>query len=261
VAYAVAGPTQDGSGDRQSHVRLQSVAELVAERLRERIVSGQVRPGDVLPKQEDLLSEFGVSKPSLREALRILETEGLVWVRRGKHGGTVVQQPHVDSTAHGIELALRARGVSPSEVAQALRHLEPVCAGLCAARPDRAEAVVPRLQAAHEAVVAVVDNVPEYSARARAFHAELVACCGDDTIALVLGALERICSADTAAWAEQVSAGSATAARKAPIADADYRRAGVEAHATIIERIAAGDVRGAEEAAREHASSRVASDS
>lgn len=235
------------------------MAELVADRLRERIVTGQVTPGTVLPKQEDLLVEFGVSKPSLREALRILETEGLVVVRRGKNGGTVVQQPHVDSTAHGIELALRSRGVSPDEVATALRFLEPVCAGLCAARPDRETAVLPQLRAAHEAVVEGIDDLQLYTARARAFHAELVACCGNDTIALVLGALERICSGDSAVWAEQVTAGGG--AREAPIADAAYRRSGVDAHAAIIELIAAGDVRGAEEAAREHAASRSTSTS
>ncbi|HMG45479.1 MAG TPA: GntR family transcriptional regulator [Acidimicrobiales bacterium] len=242
-------------------MRRHSVAELVADQIRERIVSGQVQPGEVLPKQESLLVEFGVSQPSLREALRILETEGLVRVRRGKHGGTVVQQPQVDSTAHAIELALRARGVSPGEVATALRFLEPVCAGLCAAREDRATEVVPRLQAAHEAVLAVVDDVPQYTARARAFHAELVNCCGNDTIALVLGALERICSDDSTAWAEQLSRRPAKIARTAPIADAEYRRSGVDAHATIVERIAAGDVRGAEEAAREHAASRSAAQS
>jgi DNA-binding FadR family transcriptional regulator len=237
-------------------VRGVSLAELVARQLRERIVTGELTEGTVLPKQEDLLVEFGVSRPSLREALRILESEGLVRVRRGKVGGTVVQAPPVDSTAQSIEVALRSRGVAPDEVALALRYLEPVCAGLCAARRDRKATVVPRLQAAHEAAAAAVDDLREYTVRARTFHSELVAACGNETIGLLLGALERICSAESADWAEAVAKRGPS--RGDPIADVRYRRQAVEAHAGIIELIIAGDVEGAEQAARRHAVSRRA---
>src|SRR5690606_37277494 len=149
--------------------------------------------------------------------LRILESEGLVRVRRGKIGGTVVQQLHMDSTVHGIELALRSRGVSSDEVATALRYLEPTCARLCAARKDRRTTVVPRLRAAHEEVEAAIDCVHVYTARAREFHPELVQGCGNDTIVLLLGALERICADDNYIWAQEV------AGRPTPVNVLDYR--------------------------------------
>ena len=60
------------------------IAETVAATLRARILSD--RAGDRLPTQDQLVREFGVSYPSVREALRILETEGLVTVRRGSVG-------------------------------------------------------------------------------------------------------------------------------------------------------------------------------
>src|SRR3954469_25717857 len=120
-----------------TRVRSPAVAEIIADRLRQRIVEGELQDGDLLPKQEELLAEFGVSKPSVREALRILETEGLVSVRRGKLGGAVVHGPHANNAAYVLELVLRSKGVAVDDVAAALRHLEPVCAALCAARPDR----------------------------------------------------------------------------------------------------------------------------
>src|SRR6185503_2235845 len=60
-----------------------SVAELVADAIRTQIVAGTLPDGSMLPKQDQLISEFQVSRPSFREALRILESEGLISVRRG----------------------------------------------------------------------------------------------------------------------------------------------------------------------------------
>lgn len=231
-----------------------TLAEQVANVLRTRIVSGDLARDEVLPKQEDLVAEFGVSKPSLREALRILETEGLVRIRRGKFGGAVVQAPPIDSTARNIELALRSRGVQSIEVAAALRYLEPVCAGLCASRPDRATSVLPRLRAAHEAAADAVDDLRDYTVLSRAFHAELVALCGNETITLVLGALERICSEDAEQWATDVVERGARPGNR--IADAGYRRDAIQAHATLVQLIEDGDAEGAEQTARRHVHSR-----
>src|SRR5262245_56820656 len=59
---------------------------MIAGVLRNRIVNGELEDGKVLPKHQDFLIEFGVSLPSLREAMRILETEGLISERRGNRG-------------------------------------------------------------------------------------------------------------------------------------------------------------------------------
>jgi DNA-binding FadR family transcriptional regulator len=62
-------------------------AEIVADELRRQIIDGELSDGDLLPRQDILVEQFNVSLVSLREALRILETEGLVSVRRGNRGG------------------------------------------------------------------------------------------------------------------------------------------------------------------------------
>src|ERR1700692_2312687 len=122
------------------------VAELVASQLRDDILSGRLKEGDVLPSQESLFSEFGVSPPALREAIHILETDGLISVRRGNVGGAVIQLPSAERTAHMISMVLQARSATPADVSGALLHLEPICAGMCAARIDRTTEVVPYLE-------------------------------------------------------------------------------------------------------------------
>ncbi len=74
-------------------------------------------------------TEFGVSPPALREAIHILETDGLISVRRGNMGGAVVHLPSAERTAHMISMVLQTRGSTPADVSEALMHLEPICAG------------------------------------------------------------------------------------------------------------------------------------
>ena len=128
-------------------IRQPRVAEIVAVRLRDDILSGRLKEGDVLPSQESLFSEFGVSPPALREAIHILETDGLISVRRGNVGGAVVHPPSAERTAHMISMVLQTRSATPADVSGALLHLEPICAGMCAAREDRMTEVVPYLEA------------------------------------------------------------------------------------------------------------------
>ena len=101
----------------------------------------------MLPSQESLFHEFGVSPPALREAIHLLETDGLISVRRGNVGGAVVHLPSAERTAQMISMVLQTRAATPADVSGALLHLEPICAGMCAAREDRMTEVVPYLQA------------------------------------------------------------------------------------------------------------------
>ena len=61
-------------------IRVPKVAELVAETIRNRILNGELKEGDSLPAEAQLLEAFGISRPTLREAFRVLETEKLISV-------------------------------------------------------------------------------------------------------------------------------------------------------------------------------------
>lgn len=236
------------SGPSSSNaIRSRSVAEMVAELLRERIIQNDLTEGDLLPKQEELLVELGVSKPSIQAALRILESEGLVRVRRGKQGGAVVHRPQVGNAASAIERILRSRGTPAEDLSSALRSLEPVCAKLCAARIDRVDEVLPRLRAAQARAYDDLDDVVEFTESCRNFHKELVACCGNETIILIIGALEAVWSAHARGWAEEHKA-----SKDYLPGNRSYREQGLEDHDHLIRLIERGDQEGAMREAQHH---------
>jgi DNA-binding FadR family transcriptional regulator len=218
---------------------------MVASRLRQRILTGDVPDGGLLPPQEQLLEEFGVSLASVREALRILETEGLVTVQRGKTGGAIVRLPTADKVAYMAALVLEARSVPVKDVARALQQLEPVCVGMCAARADRARKVLPELRRVTEESRASLDDPARYVGLARRFHEVLVAGCGSETLVLVVGALETLWSTHVDKLARRPSALGAFAAR-------DVRDASLADHDRMVRLIADGDEAAAEQLARDH---------
>ena len=71
------------AGDFAAPVKVPKTAELVAAQLRRQIVRGDLREGDALPPEATLMEQFAVSRPTLREAFRVLESEALISVRRG----------------------------------------------------------------------------------------------------------------------------------------------------------------------------------
>lgn len=215
-------------------LRQPRLAELVAAELRDQIMRGELHDGDLLPKQEELLATFGVSKPSLREALRILETEGLVTVRRGNIGGATVHRPKASNTAYMLALVLEVRGVDLGDVSSAREVLEPQCALLCAERPDRADEVVPRLQALQDEAAASVDDEATFTKVCLEFHREIVNLCANQTLIAMVGMLESVY---TQSVAEQHLAKSAAA----ETFNVDYRKATLDAHQQLIDAIAAGD--------------------
>ena len=232
--------------DRQRRqLRQPRLAELVATSLRDRITSGELKDGDRLPKQEELLEEFRVSKPSLREALRILETEGLITVRRGNVGGAFVHAPATDDAGYMIGLVLESRGVTVADLAEAVRRVEPICAGLCAARGDRRRAVLPKLRAIQQEMRRRSDDEIAFSQLGRQFHEALVALCGNETMKVVVGTLEAVWSARERDWAQR-----AASAHSFPTQET--REEGLRAHERILELIEAGDSAGAARAATRH---------
>ena len=185
-------------------IRQPRVAEIVASRLREDILSGRLKEGDVLPSQESLFSEFGVSPPALREAIHILETDGLISVRRGNMGGAVIHLPSADRTAHMISMVLQSRSATPADVSGALLHLEPICAGMCAAREDRMTAVVPYLEVEIELQTEQFEDLSRYVPNARRFHEAIVSRCGNEPMILLIGSLELIWSAhESSVWSDE----------------------------------------------------------
>ena len=227
-------------------LRRPRLAELVADELRNRILSGEVKDGEAFPKQEELLEEFRVSKPALREALAILELEGLLSVRRGNVGGAVVRIPSARDAAYMVGLVLQSQQVRLSDVGVALIQAEAMCAAQAAGRTDRKRAVLPRLRQLHQEAASALGNEPEFNVLARRFHEELVNASGNQTMILNVGLLEAL-------WAPNEHHRRLTS----PVVDPTIQRAGLEAHHQIIKDIEAGDAEAVMRTVKLHAETRV----
>jgi GntR family transcriptional regulator, transcriptional repressor for pyruvate dehydrogenase complex len=144
--YMENGPVMMGSfGSRlpsaaNSRVVTPKAARQIAESLKDRILSGEFPPGSYLPPAGDLLEEFGVSRPTLREALNALETDGLVRLRRGPNGGAIVQSPDNAAIIRQLGFLLRYAGTTIEQLMDVRLLVDPL-AGRLVAETGSAEGI------------------------------------------------------------------------------------------------------------------------
>jgi DNA-binding FadR family transcriptional regulator len=231
----MATPAPAASRTDRFTLRVPKTAELVAGRIRRQIVLGELKEGDALPSETALMGEFDISRPTLREAFRILESEGLISVRRGARGGARVQVPSEDVSAHSAGLVLQYRGVTLADVLEARVVVEAPAARTVAERRDRATS-------ANELnkVLESIDTVREPE-RFGEFNARLVELAGNQTLVLLTSMLEYIYRAATMHYV-----------RTPHPEDARLNRKALRARANLIELIRAGDADGAEALWRKH---------
>lgn len=164
-------------------------AVLVADYLRQQIVEARIQDGDDLPSEAVLMKQFGVSRPTLREALRVLESEGLLTVRRGSHGGFRVHAPNPMVAAQFAGRVLQHRGATLADIQQVRLMLEPQCARLVA--QHRTKSDLKRLQKCLRAEQ--VDSTDDASSgHPRAFHQLIVELSGNQTLILMSSMLRHI---------------------------------------------------------------------
>lgn len=165
-------------------------AEVVAEELRREIVTGNLRTGDKLLPEHLLQEQFGISRPTLREALRMLEAESLVKITRGQHGGASVTALDTSVLARQVGIYLQREGTTLRDVWEARMIVEPTAAGLVAA--SRNQIAIDALRANLEAAEAELDDPLEYANLTTRFAELLVEHCGNNTLRLFAMLIEDI---------------------------------------------------------------------
>jgi GntR family transcriptional regulator, transcriptional repressor for pyruvate dehydrogenase complex len=182
-------PVSRIAGHATEGVRSPKASELVTSALRRMIVDGQLTDGDFLPRESELMEHFRVSRPTLREAVRVLEAERLVEVRRGSRTGARVRVPGPEIIARPAALLLELAGTTLSDVVTARLAIEPYAARLLAENGT---------QKAHNELAKLVAAVPaqweagEIAHAAAMLHRRLVELSGNATLSIIAGMLYEI---------------------------------------------------------------------
>ncbi len=212
----------------------------IADELRRLIVEGDLADGASLGHEPDLIQRFGVSRPSLREALRILEAEGLITVVRGVLGGVVVRQPDHRTAARTAALVLQSRDVRLEDVFDARSILEPAAVRIVASARNH-KASGKRLRELVAAQEAAKDDVEAFGAANAQFHRELVAMAGNQTLTIMAEMITEV--------VERVVVSLARVKQKDSAAS---RRRGMESQTLLADLTARGEADAAEEHWRSH---------
>lgn len=213
-------------------------AVAAANVLRRRIVTGEIAVGGSLPPEMQLVEELGLSRPTLRAALRILENEQLITVRRGPRGGASINAPTADVLARRAAALLQFEGATLAEVHEARAAVEPLVAKMVAQRvtPE----IVTRLEEAAALEQQAMGDRPSFRTAAIDFHRVLVEVSGNKTLAVFGAVINGIIDAQTRRYHSVTSSRS---------------RGNTEAHADhlqLIELIRDGKAEAAARAWSEH---------
>jgi len=198
--------------------RPQKTAERVAADIVRDLVAEGLRTGDHLPLEAAMVERYHASRASVREALRLLEVQGLIHLKPGPGGGPVVGVVDPANLARTSTLYFHLSGATYDAVLRAQAALEPVCAQLAAHHPNRRDAMQRFLAAPG------MRTTPEYRRHTEDFHATVYRLTANPIMSLLTQAVTRIIS-------------DHVVARMDPV---ELRGAILHEHAALARAIAAG---------------------
>lgn len=223
--------------DALSLKRVRPAYEQVAEQLRQLILDGELKAGDRLPSEANLLTIFGVSRSTLREALRVLAARDLVHTLRGVAGGTFVSEVDPVKVSSYLETSLGLMSgtdvLSVKDIIEARESIEVPSARFAAKRASESQ-----VSALRQATLREVDNrgqVRRFQEH-KAFHSIVVEATGNPLLIMMNEPNFRLLQ---------------TRFRRTSMPDAYWQQVEHD-HVEITERIAAHDIDGAGEAMFEH---------
>lgn len=174
-------------------VEIPKAAQVVATRIRRKIIDGELKRGERLSPEAELATSFAVSRPIVREALRILESENFIKLGRGTRKGATICQPTTGIVARATGIALRMKGTTLGDICEARALVEPSAARFAALRrPKEASAALCRhISYQHK----VVDDLPKFLRSIGQFHRILLEECGNMSLSVIGQALQSVVEA------------------------------------------------------------------
>lgn len=173
---------ENGSG----RIRVPKTSELVADQIRAQIVRGELKEGDSLPPEGTLMATLGISRPTLREAFRILEAENLISVVRGSRSGARVHQPSTELVSRYAGYVLEAQGTTIADLYSARLAIEPTVVRWLAGAKGQTPGFA-RLQKVLAELEEMLDNgsYAEFVDNVSHFHQTLVEATGNKTLSFM----------------------------------------------------------------------------
>jgi DNA-binding FadR family transcriptional regulator len=175
----------------------------IAGQIRTRIARAELLPGDPLPVEDELTAEFGCSRPVVREALRILETEGFVEVRRGLGGGARIRHPSISDAAKTVGIHLQIGDVAVLDVWTARDRI--VAAAVERLALEAGDVDLQPLAEEVEALRNSIGDFAHFNDHVLAAGEAAVALAGNRTEDVLVGALRHIVAVEVAAATRRVT--------------------------------------------------------
>lgn len=212
------------------------VSAEIVEQIKSAIRAGQLGPGDRLPPERELTDLFGVSRVTVRDALRVLEATGLVEIRVGAGGGAFVTAPDGEEIGEGISNMLLMRSVSPEDVTETRLILE---VGMLPLICERAtEEDLARLDEICDRAEASLTGSDDYDVALSAeFHQELARAAHNGVIRLLIEPLHH-----------PLESSLRRAKQRAP----EMGKEGTVEHRKLVAAIRDGDAERAQDIMRQH---------
>ena len=204
-------------------VKVRRTFEVIVEMLKDRIFSGEYRPGDRLPAEREAAEMLGVGRPAVREAYRTLELIGIVKIRKGKQGGAFITERDRQTVTETLSDLIRLRQVDMSHLAEARLVLETDVARLTMLRIGAEE--IARLKACVDAAIEQSKRGITATAENLRFHLLLGEMSGNPIISMMLASTLDLL---------QMVIGAVAPSPEVSLANA-------EEHYAIIEALQSGD--------------------
>jgi DNA-binding FadR family transcriptional regulator len=234
---AISAVPEGGAG-----LKVPKTAELIADWVRDYVRLNNLRAGDALPSEAELRQRFAASRPTVREAMRILETKHLVRISRGAAGGARYNVPGAGMVAEHTGVYLEAHGATQADFSLARLTIEPSIMGFIAETVAMKD--IQRLAASVERQAGLIDDVIRFTQEHERFYQTLAEICANTTLSMLVLILRELMHAQTELIGNALMYGGEEAVRG--------RRAHIRAKEKLIELLRERDREGAEKWWRRH---------
>jgi GntR family transcriptional repressor for pyruvate dehydrogenase complex len=193
VPASPARPPEPRSTVRFDTIKQPKAAQRVAERVRSAIRAGELRDGDRLPPERQLIEQFGYSRAIVREALRMLEDEGLITLHAGRNGGAIIRHPGADRLMNAFDMLLRLQQTSQEDFYEARRLLEPVLIRLAIERATDEDIAALRSCLEPPRESSAIDSASDGPQHTRRFHRTLSEAAHNNVLAVLINLVMELC--------------------------------------------------------------------